>query len=40
MGEEVLEFLEDPETNFIIIFNENVSDFLADVCILLECWVS
>lgn len=34
MGKEALESLEDPETNFIVIFNENVPDFLADMCIL------
>lgn len=33
-GDEALEFLTDPDMNFVIIFNENAPEELADISIL------
>lgn len=33
-GDEALQFLQEPDLNFIILFNENVPEELADISIL------
>lgn len=33
-GEDALEFLKDPESNFIVLFNENCPEELAEIAVL------